>query len=82
MFRYSKVLFAFDFIFVLVINLFFFSFILSLIHFLQGLIDSEIFWKIQALTLSEEFQDWNKKVKSIRFCHKFKPAQSPYKLVR
>ena len=61
MFRYSKVLFAFDFIFVLVINLFFFSFILSLIHFLQGLIDSEIFWKIQALTLSEEFQDWNKK---------------------
>ena len=61
MFRYSKVLFAFDFIFVLVINIFFFSFILSLIHFLQGLIDSEIFWKIQALTLSEEFQDWNKK---------------------
>ena len=61
MFWYSKVLFAFDFIFVLVINLFFFSFILSLIHFLQGLIDSEIFWKIQALTLSEEFQDWNKK---------------------
>ncbi len=61
MFWYSKVLFAFDFIFVLVINIFFFSFILSLIHFLQGLIDSEIFWKIQALTLSEEFQDWNKK---------------------